>query len=199
MHRQAVLFFFFFSFYLFTLRHRGRGSASMGERQRKRQRKSQAGSIPSAESYTGLNLMTDSEIRTWAEIKSQMLNQLSHPGARLSAYLKTNKQTNSPLAFKFLCIFMLSQTLFLLIHHLPHPHQIDLISSSLRISTPPGGFCTLLVSWFFSFQRDRGPLIWSQILPMKHWTPLLLPDFDLLIIASVAYVFTPMRFCFFSL
>ena len=45
-----------------------------------RGRESQAGSMLSAESDAGLEL-TNHEITTWAKIKSQKLNLLSHPGA----------------------------------------------------------------------------------------------------------------------
>ena len=57
------------------------GSMRAGEGQREGERESQAGSTLSAEPEARLNPMTDCEIMTWAEIKSQILNRLSHPGA----------------------------------------------------------------------------------------------------------------------
>ena len=52
------------------------------EGQRQRQRESQGGSTLSVDPDMGLNLTAaDWEIMTWADIKSQMLNKLNHPGA----------------------------------------------------------------------------------------------------------------------
>ena len=56
-----------------------REKARVQERQTERDSESQAGSVYSAEPNTGLNPMNH-EITTWAEIKSRMLNLLSHPG-----------------------------------------------------------------------------------------------------------------------
>ena len=53
---------------------------STGEGQREGERESQASSVPSAQTpIQGLN----HDIMTWAKIKSQMLNRLSHPGTPL--------------------------------------------------------------------------------------------------------------------
>ena len=65
--------------YLFSERERRRGE---GQRERERGKKSHAGSALSAESNVGLD-PTNHEIMTSAEIKSQMLNWLSYPGAPL--------------------------------------------------------------------------------------------------------------------
>ena len=51
-----------------------------GGAEREGERESQAGSMLLAQSDERLEL-TNSEIVTWAKIKSQTLNQLSHPGA----------------------------------------------------------------------------------------------------------------------
>ena len=59
---------------LFTSRERQ--SVRAGDGKRERERESQAGSEPN----TGIE-PTIHEILTWVEIKSQMLNQLSHPSA----------------------------------------------------------------------------------------------------------------------
>ena len=50
-----------------------------GEGQRQRERELQAGSMPNTESSEGAQ-SHNLEIMTWAKIKSQTLNQLSHPG-----------------------------------------------------------------------------------------------------------------------
>ena len=52
----------------------------IGVAEREEDRKSQAGPKLSAQSDTGLKL-TNREIMTGAKTNSQMLNQLSHPGA----------------------------------------------------------------------------------------------------------------------
>ena len=70
------------------VQEQGRGRER--ERERERERKFQAASTLSAEPDTGLNL-TNHEIVTWAEIKSRMLNQLSHPGAPIPRPFEQNR------------------------------------------------------------------------------------------------------------
>ena len=76
--------FFFLNVYLFLResewdRGRDRGREGGRERERERERISSKLHEVSAEPDMGLEL-TNREIMTWAEIKSHMLNQLSHPG-----------------------------------------------------------------------------------------------------------------------
>ena len=60
---------------------------SGGEADREGERESQAGSVPmSTEPDMGVGPINH-EIMTWAEIQSQMLNQLSHPGSTSMVYL----------------------------------------------------------------------------------------------------------------
>ena len=61
-------------------RERKREDISRGGAEREGERESQGGSTVSAKPDVGLN-STNNEIMTWDEIKSQMPNQLSHPGA----------------------------------------------------------------------------------------------------------------------
>ena len=70
---------FFFKFIHFK---REIEKAQVGEGQREGETESQAGFVHAirAEADVGLKLM-NSEIMTWAEIKSWTLNWLSHPGA----------------------------------------------------------------------------------------------------------------------
>ena len=53
-----------------------------GDREGERERESQAGSTFSRKPAAGVK-PTNREILTWAEIKSQTLHQLNHPGAPL--------------------------------------------------------------------------------------------------------------------
>ena len=73
--RKRVFFFKFI--YLLWERERERARVGAGA-EREGERESQAGPGLSAQGSLSL---TNCEIRTWAEIKSGMLNQLSHPGA----------------------------------------------------------------------------------------------------------------------
>ena len=69
-----VKYVIFLMFIYFERKHEwGRG------RESKRERESQAGSTVSTKLNEGLN-PTNCGIMTWAETKSQLLNQLSHPG-----------------------------------------------------------------------------------------------------------------------
>ena len=74
------LFFFKFIF-LFWER------APIEEGQREEETESQAGSAPSAQPDVGLKL-TNCEIVTWAELKSQALDRLRHPDAPKAALKK---------------------------------------------------------------------------------------------------------------
>ena len=69
-------------------------------REREGDRESQEGSVLLVQSPTwGLNL-GNSEIMTWTETKSQMLNRLSHPCSRVHGVLKqrhTSGSNSSPL------------------------------------------------------------------------------------------------------
>ena len=71
-----ILFYFKWLFFKFILRERGR--VLVGRSRERGERESQAGSMLSPEPDTGLNLMNH-EIMAWADIRSQMLNWLSHP------------------------------------------------------------------------------------------------------------------------
>ena len=70
---------------------------SVWERERQRARaRIHAGTV-STEPDTGLD-PTNREITTWAELKSQMLNRLSHPGApRVSVFLHMERSTGPPV------------------------------------------------------------------------------------------------------
>ena len=74
-----LFFLFFFNIYLFWETAHVRHSETAWGKGRERGRESQEGSA--LESDAGLEL-TNHDIMTWAEIKSWMLNWLSHPGAR---------------------------------------------------------------------------------------------------------------------
>ena len=74
------ILFLFSSFYLFILREREQGRGRERERERGRERIPSRLHTLSAEPDVGLEV-TNREIVTWAESKSQMLNRLSHPGA----------------------------------------------------------------------------------------------------------------------
>ena len=75
----STSFFFFFFFFLLIYFERDRVCKQGWDTESKRERGSQVGTVH-AEPDTGLEL-TNTEISTWAVIKSQSLNQLSHPGA----------------------------------------------------------------------------------------------------------------------
>ena len=66
--------------YLFERKRERAGEGAEGEEEGKK--KSQANSPLNMEPNAGLNAMTLTEIMTWAEIKSWMLTQLTHPGAQ---------------------------------------------------------------------------------------------------------------------
>ena len=76
---------FFFSFLKIYLFEKEREREQEG--QRERESESQADSQLSVECKAGLNLMT-LRSKTRAEIKSQMLNRLSHPGTLSFIFLK---------------------------------------------------------------------------------------------------------------
>ena len=67
---HCLIYFYFFK----------KERESMSRRGTQRERRSQAASLPSAQSLTR-NLNSETEIMTRAKIKSQMFNRLSHPGA----------------------------------------------------------------------------------------------------------------------
>ena len=76
------LFFPFLKFFIY-LWETERGE---GQKERETQNPKQ---LQGTEHDVGLKL-TNSEIVTWAEIKSQTLNQLSFPGAPVSVFFKVN-------------------------------------------------------------------------------------------------------------
>ena len=102
---------FFFKFiYSFWERERKRVSG-VGE-EREGERESQGGST---EPDAGLNPMNQ-EITTWAEIKSQTLNRMSHPGAPLHMFIRyTCFLFCETLAHSFCPFFYWLFVLFLLI------------------------------------------------------------------------------------
>ena len=67
----SVIFFFFKFIYLFWEKESGRGAESENP-----------STVPCVEFE-----LTNCEVMTWAETKSQMFNQLSHPGAPLLLFL----------------------------------------------------------------------------------------------------------------
>ena len=73
--REWLWFLIFFNTHLFILREKEK------DWERERERGSQAGSAFSAQSWMQGSISSTLEIMTWAEIKSQLLIWLSHPGA----------------------------------------------------------------------------------------------------------------------
>ena len=74
-----LIFFFFFNFVYFETEGENMHAREEETRERKRERIPTRLCAVSAEPNVGLDL-TNHEIMTSAEIKSQMLNRLSHPG-----------------------------------------------------------------------------------------------------------------------
>ena len=87
------LFTYYFRVFIHLFWEREKESAEAGERQRERQREGVRERIPSRlrtanmKPSAGLGL-TNREIMTWAEIKSQMLTQMSHPDAPIYLFKK---------------------------------------------------------------------------------------------------------------
>ena len=118
---ETYLIFFYVFYYLF-LTERDRARAGVGQRERETQNPKQApGSELSAQSPTrGLNPRT---VRSWPELKLDMLNQLSHLGAPiLSIFNKTHwsrEILHKGTKLYFVLVFSLPSMLFILLVNEP--------------------------------------------------------------------------------